>query len=70
MISTNKTNGKSKCAICLTERTFIHEIEDKCDLGSELEVYLKFFTDNVLLLCYNTNMLTYRVKCKFKLKDF
>ena len=35
--------GKSKCAICLTERTFIHEIE--YDLESELEIYLQFFTD-------------------------
>ena len=37
----NKTKGKSKCAICLTERSFIHEIE--YDLESKLEIYL--FTD-------------------------
>ena len=43
LISKNKSKGKSKCAICLTERTFIDEIED--DLESELEIYLQFFTD-------------------------
>ena len=41
--SKNKTKGKSKCAICPTERSFIHEIE--YDLESELEIYLQFFTD-------------------------
>ena len=45
LISENKIKGKSRCAICLTERTFIDEIEDKYDLGSELEIYLQFFTD-------------------------
>ena len=45
LTSKNKIEGKSKCAICLTERTFIDEIEDKYDLESELEVYLQFFTD-------------------------
>ena len=45
LISKNKIKGKSKCAICLTERTFIDEIEDKYDLESELEIYLQFFTD-------------------------
>ena len=29
LISKNKIKGKSKCAICLTKRTFIHEIEGK-----------------------------------------
>ena len=43
LISKNEIKGKSKCAICLTERTFIHEIE--FDLESELELYLEFFTD-------------------------
>ena len=33
-----KKKGKLKYAICLTERTFIHEIEDKYDLDSELEI--------------------------------
>ena len=45
LISKNKIKGKSKCAICLTKRTFIHEIEGKYDLESELEIYLQFFTD-------------------------
>ena len=39
----NKIKGKSKCAICLTEKTFINEI--KYDLESELEIYLHFFID-------------------------
>ena len=45
LVSKNKIKGKSKCAICLTERTFIHEVEGKYDLKSELEIYLQFFTD-------------------------
>ena len=44
-ISKNKIKGKSKCATCLTERTFIHEIKDKYYLESELEIYLQIFTD-------------------------
>ena len=43
LISKNKIKGKSRCAICLTKRTFIDEIEG--DLESELEIYLQFFTD-------------------------
>ena len=43
LISKNKIKWKSKLAICLTERTFIDEIEG--DLESELEIYLQFFTD-------------------------
>ena len=45
MISKNKTKGKSKCAICLTERIFLHEIEGKYELESELEIYLQSITD-------------------------
>ena len=45
LISKNKIKGQSKCAICLTERTFIDENEDEYDLESELEIYLQFFTD-------------------------
>ena len=45
LISENKTKRKPKCAICLTKRTLIHEIEGKYDIESELEIYLKFFTD-------------------------
>ena len=45
LISKNKFKGKSKYAICLTERTFIDKIEVEYDLEGELEVYLHFFTD-------------------------
>ena len=45
LISKNKIKGKSKCTICLPKRTFDHNIEDKYDLESELEIYLQFFTD-------------------------
>ena len=48
LISKNKIKGKSKCTICLTERTFIDEIEGEYDLESELEIYFQFFTDS----CY------------------
>ena len=43
LVSKNKIKGKSKCAICLSERTFIDEIEG--DLESGLEIDLQFFTD-------------------------
>ena len=43
LISKDKIKGKPKCAICLTERTFIDEIEG--DLERELETYLQFFID-------------------------
>ena len=43
LISKDKIKGKSKCAICLTERTFIDEIEG--DLERQLEIYLQFFID-------------------------
>ena len=43
LISKTKIRGKSRSAICLTERTFIDDIE--YDLESALEVYLQFFTD-------------------------
>ena len=45
LISKSKIKGKSKCAICLTNRTFIHKVEGKYDLQSELEIYFQFFTD-------------------------
>ena len=35
LISKNKIKGKSRCTICLTERTFIDEIEEEYDLKSE-----------------------------------
>ena len=43
LISTNKIKEKSRCAICLTERSFFDEIEN--DLESPIEIYLQFFTD-------------------------
>ena len=43
LTSRNKIKGKSRCAICLTERSFIEEV--KYDLESALEIYLQFFTD-------------------------
>ena len=43
LISKNKIKGKYRCAICLTERSFIDEVQ--YDLKSALEVYLQFFTD-------------------------
>ena len=43
LISNNKIKGKSRCFICLTERSFIDEVE--YDLKSALEIYLQFFTD-------------------------
>ena len=45
LVSKNNIKGKSKCATCLTERTFINKIENKYDLETELEVYLQCFTD-------------------------
>ena len=45
LISKNKIKGKSRCAICLTERTFIHEIDGKYDLESEWDIYLQFLTE-------------------------
>ena len=39
----NKIKGKSRCAVCLTKRTFINEIEGDLEIG--LEIYLQFFTD-------------------------
>ena len=57
LISSNKIKGKWKCALCLTKNTFIHVIEDKCDLESELEVYIQFFID-----WYYKNMKSYWTK--------
>ena len=49
LISKNKIQGKSKSAICLTERTFIDKIEDKYDLERELEILsLSFLLTNVI----------------------
>ena len=43
LISYNKIEGKSRCFICFTERSFIDEVE--YNLESALEIYLQFFTD-------------------------
>ena len=43
LISNNKIKEKSRCFICLTERTFTDEIQ--YDLESALEIYFQFFTD-------------------------
>ena len=43
LISKNKIKGKSGCAVCLTERTFIDEVH--YGLENALEIYLQFFTD-------------------------
>ena len=56
LISKHKIKGKSKCAICLTERSFIDKI--KYDLENALEIYPQFFID----WCYQ--MKTYCLKCK------
>ena len=47
-ISKNIIKEKSKCAICLTEKTCIHKIENKYDLKSKVKVYPKLFTDHVI----------------------
>ena len=60
LISKYKIKWKSKCAIFLTEITFIDKIEDKYDLESKLEIYFQFFED----WCYKDKMKTYCVKCK------
>ena len=39
LISKNKIKGKAKCASCLTERSFVDEIE--YDLESASEIYLE-----------------------------
>ena len=44
LISENKFEVKSNCAICLTKRT-LDEIGGKYDLENELNIYFKFFVD-------------------------
>ena len=48
LTSKNKIKGKSKCAICLTERAFTHKIEGKYGLESELGIYLQFLLADVI----------------------
>ena len=45
LVSKYQIKEKLKCAVCLTERTFIDKIEDKFDQESELKFYHQFFTD-------------------------
>ena len=58
LISNNKIKGKSRCFICLTESSFIYEVE--YDLKSSLEIYLQFFTDSY----YKNKMNSYCLNCK------
>ena len=44
LISRNKIKGKSRCAICLTERSFADKV--KYNLEIALEIYLQIFTDS------------------------
>ena len=46
LILKNKIKGILKCAICLTETTFIDKIEDEYDLESKLKVYFQFLADS------------------------
>ena len=41
LISNNKIKGKSRCFICLTERSFIDKVQ--YDLEKALEIYLQFY---------------------------
>ena len=43
LISNNKIKRKSRCFVCLTERSFIDEVQ--YDLESALETYFQFVTD-------------------------
>ena len=43
LISKHKNKGKFRCAICLTKKTIINEIEGDLEIG--LEIYLQFFID-------------------------
>ena len=45
LISNNKIKGKSKCAIYLTERTFIHEIEDIVQKVNQEFIFSFLLTD-------------------------
>ena len=58
LISSNKIKGKSRYFICLSERSFIDEVQ--YDLQSALEIYLQFFID----WSSNNKMNTYCLKCK------
>ena len=54
----------------MTKRTFIHKIEGKYDLESELEIYLQFFTGNMETYCVNCRKNTKNLNSKiFKTKN-
>ena len=55
---------KVKWAVFFTERTFIHKIEAKYNLESDLEVSLQFVTD----WCYE-KMKAFCVKCREKTEN-
>ena len=48
VISNYKIKGKSRCFICFTERSFIDEVQ--YDLERVLEIFLKFFTDFLIII--------------------
>ena len=43
LISKNKIKAKSKCAICFTKRTLIHEIKDKQGVESGIRNLILVF---------------------------
>ena len=72
LLSKNEIKRKPRCAICLTERSFIDGIE--YDLERALEIYLHFFTGwyytDKDLLCVKCKTNTDNIDLKmFKTKD-
>ena len=53
LISDKKAKAKSKCAKCLTDKTFFVKINDEYSLEQSVKNF--FFAD----VCYKTYMLTY-----------
>ena len=62
LISESQIKGKSRCAICLTERFFIDEIQ--YDLENALEFFFSFLLIDII------NMKTYCMKCKTNTDNF
>ena len=48
LTSENKIKGKSKCAICLTEKSFILEIEDKEFV--HLKILMQNFVHQIIMM--------------------
>ena len=48
LILKNKIKGKSKCAICLTEKSFILEIEDKEFV--HLKILMQNFMHQIIMM--------------------